>query len=225
MGDGQFLDIIFLAMVAAFVFFRLRGVLGRRTGQERQRGEGVQEGPEAKDNVVRLPDKNASDKDPETGAELWADSSPIGSGLAEIKIRDNDFDPNRFLEGSRLAYEMIVDSFAKENLDELGHLVTDQVLENFSAAIAKRSERGETLESSIVSIDKFDIVEARLRDEIAEITVKFTSQMVTVTRDSKGQPIPGQVFGEREVTDIWTFERNIHSPNPNWYLSETRSEN
>jgi predicted lipid-binding transport protein (Tim44 family) len=227
MGEGHFLDIIFLAMVAAFVFFRLRSVLGRRTGHERQRGEGFGNGGQGDDNVVRMPkrpsDAAAGEKTDTTG--LWAEESPVGAGLTQIKIADHNFEPESFLGGARAAYEMIVEAFAAGDQDALRGLLGDEVYGNFCAAIDERAARGETLESSIVAINKTDIVEARLNGQIAEVTVKFVSHMISVLRGADGEPAPGQMTGAREVTDIWTFARDTRSRDPNWQLVETGSEN
>jgi predicted lipid-binding transport protein (Tim44 family) len=226
MGEGHFLDIIFLAMVAAFVFFRLRSVLGRRTGHERQRGEGFGNGGQGDDKVVRMPKRPsdaAGEKADTTG--LWAEESPVGAGLTQIKIADHNFEPESFLAGARAAYEMIVEAFAAGDQDALRGLLGDEIYGNFCAAIDERAARGETLESSIVAIIKTDIVEARLNGQIAEITVKFVSQMISVLRGADGEPAPGQMTGAREVTDIWTFARDTRSRDPNWQLVETGSEN
>ena len=229
MGDGiQFLDIIFFAMVAGFIFLRLRSVLGRRTGNERQRPEGYGLGRRAErgeDNVVALPERAARAGHPtEADAKLWAEGSPVGAGLTQIKIADHNFDPATFLNGAKQAYEMIVDAFAKGDRETLRMLLADEVNENFTSAIEERERQGHKLETTIAAIKQADIVEARLDGKHAEVTIKFVSDMVSVTRDSAGEPVgaPGR---EREITDIWTFGRDTSSNDPNWLLVATRSEN
>ena len=226
MGDGFLLDIIFFAMVAGFIFLRLRSVLGRRTGNERQRPDGFGAGrpaPERRDdNVVALPDRGqAAAKGAD--AKLWAEDSPVGAGLTQIKIADHRFEPAVFLDGAKQAYEMIVAAFAKGDRDTLRMLLADEVYENFASAIAEREQQGHTLETTITAIKHADIVEARLEGRTAEVTVKFVSDMVSVTRDAAGEAVGGP-SREREITDIWTFARDTSNKDPNWLLVATRSE-
>ncbi|MDP6873715.1 MAG: Tim44/TimA family putative adaptor protein [Alphaproteobacteria bacterium] len=247
MGEGHFLDIIFLAMVAGFIFFRLRGVLGRRTGNERppherrqkqeaaqadERQKASQQGNE--DNVVALPDRGpvnqaeeaeAANARPQEEAALWAEDSPVGAGLTKIKLADHRFEPTAFTDGARGAYEMIVDAFAKGDRDALRPLLNDEVYENFVGAIDDREDKGQTLETMVVAINASEIVDAELKDKVAEVTVKFVSEMVTVTRDEDGEVLSDQPSGTREVTDIWTFARDTRDRDPNWQLIETHGEN
>ncbi|MFP6748123.1 MAG: Tim44/TimA family putative adaptor protein [Alphaproteobacteria bacterium] len=249
MGEGQFLDIIFLAMVAGFIFFRLRGVLGRRTGNERppeqpdEQQNGPGQGPAGDDNVVALPERGNFDPEAEAAdgsetdeqddddsvraeeeAALWAEDSPVGAGLTKIKLADHNFEPGGFAEGAKSAYEMIVDAFADGDRDALRPLLSDQVFENFTGAIDDRENEGHTLETKIVAINAAVIVEAELRGKVAEVTVKFVSEMISVSRDEEGEVLPDQPGGTREVTDIWTFARDTRSRDPNWHLIETDGE-
>ncbi|MBT3535245.1 MAG: Tim44 domain-containing protein [Rhodospirillaceae bacterium] len=256
MGEGHFLDIIFLAMVAGFIFFRLRGVLGRRTGNERpperpderQTPQHPGEPSGSDDNVVSLPDRGNTNPDAdddaaddadeheleddvsstiraEEEAALWAEDSPVGAGLTKIKLADHNFEPGNFAQGAKGAYEMIVDAFANGDRDALRPLLSDQVYENFAGAIDERENQGHTLETMIVAVNAAEIVEAELKDKVAEVTVKFVSEMVSVARDEDGETLPDQPTGTREVTDIWTFARDTRNRDPNWQLIETHGEN
>ena len=234
MGDGQFLDIILLAMIAAFVFFRLRSVLGRRTGHEQRPGSGGfglgRGGKKEEDdnNVVQLPDRADNGRSEELqkeDAKIWADDSPVATGLTQVKIADSSFEPSDFLGGARAAYEMIVTAFAEGDRDTLRNLLNDEVFDNFNGAIDSREEEGQTLDTSIVSIKGTDIIEAGLNGSVAEVTVKFSTEMISALRDSDGELLPGQMTSTRLVTDIWTFARDTKSRDPNWLLVETRSEN
>ena len=229
MGEGNFLDIILLAMVAGFIFLRLRSVLGRRTGHERQPSDSVRVGSSNDDKkVVQLPNRGRPDEDDARSAEearLWADDSPIGAGLTQIKIADHSFEPGEFIEGARSAYEMIVTAFAKGDRETLKMLLSPEVFQNFSAAIDDREEAGHTMETTVVSLNQADSVEAEVKGKSAEITVKFVSEMISVTRDGNGENLPGQSPVPREVTDIWTFARDVKARDPNWHLVETSSEN
>ncbi|MDE0942499.1 MAG: Tim44/TimA family putative adaptor protein [Alphaproteobacteria bacterium] len=255
MGEGHLLDIIFLAMVAGFIFFRLRGVLGRRTGNEPRPDQqpdhlskrAHDDDGEADDNVVSLSDRGrpvSNDDDPdspppppqeddaettntsqEEEAALWAEDSPVGAGLTKIKLADHNFEPSTFTEGARGAYEMIVDAFANGNRDALRSLLNDQTYENFVGAIEDREDKGHTLETTIVSLNAAEIVDAELKDKVAEVTIKFVSEMVAVTRDEDGEMLSDQLNGTHEVTDIWTFARDTRNRDPNWQLIETHGEN
>jgi len=227
MGEGSYLDIILLAMVAAFVFLRLRSVLGRRTGHERRRGDVVGTGASQGDNkVVQLPERNKADaaEANQEAAKVWADDSPAGAGLTRIKIADPSFEPGPFIEGARAAYEMIIAAYANGDRDSLRSLLADDVYDSFAGAIEAREQQGQTQESTIVSQDDAEIVAAELNDRIAEVSVKFTSQMSSAMRDDQGDLLPGQSTVPREVTDVWTFGRDTASRDPNWLLIETRSE-
>ncbi len=230
MGDGQYLDLLLLAMVAGFVLLRLRSVLGRRTGNERRPADSVSEVDEKSkdDNVIELPDRQDKDGDGEqttADASLWAEDSPVGAGLTEIKIADHGFEPEQFLSGSRAAYEAIVQAFARGDRETLGTLLSEEVYENFESALSEREDQHNSLESSIVSLDNADIVEARMNGRMAEVTVKIVAETISVLKDRDGELIDPAAAHPRHVTDIWTFARDTRSRDPNWRLIETRSEN
>ncbi len=243
MGTGiGLVDIVILALVGV-IFFRLFSVLGRRTGQERPPSDslGMTEGREkSDDNVITLPDRTSSleeqeqqeqqeqqeeqEEESSADAALWADDSPIGAGLAQIKIADHQFDPGPFVDGARAAYEMIVTAFAPGDHQTLRNLLSDEVYDNFASAIEAREAASETLETTITTMKAADIVDAGLDGKIAEVTVKFVSDMISVSRDDDGEVIGG-TSAEHEVTDIWTFGRDTGSRDPNWTLVATSSEN
>lgn len=220
MGDGgiQFLDIIFFAMVAAFLVLRLRSVLGRRTGAEKQRPDPLRRDQPApdrpgSDRVVELPRRPASG---DAGTEAQA-------GLIQIQLADRGFDPGTFLTGARAAFEMIVAAFAAGNKDQLRSLLSEEVYRNFAGAIDARAKKGETLQTTLVGIKSVTIEEAELRDSVAYVTTKIVSEQVNVTRDKSGQVVDGDPSHTTEVTDLWTFSRDTRASDPNWTLVETRS--
>ncbi len=228
MGDGQYLDLLLLAMVAGFVLLRLRSVLGRRSGNERRPDPAKQESDD--DNVIELPDrKNKTQEEAlaevEADASLWADDSPVGAGLTQIKIADHSFEPEEFLAGSRAAYEMVIQAFARADREALSNLVDEEVFENFDAAIADREAREETLETSIVSLRSAEIFEARMDGHMAEVTVKIVAETISAVKDRDGELVDPGSAHPRTVTDIWTFSRDTRSRDPNWRLCETRGEN
>lgn len=225
MNDGfQFIDIIFFAMVAAFLVLRLRSVLGRRTGNERP-NEGFMRGPTGPtvkngDNVVELPERRrgAAEGQPDPYA-----GTPIGAGIAEIRTADPSFAPDQFVEGARMAFEMILGAYALGDTKALKPLLATDVYRGFESAIAERTKAGETLESELISFKSVEIVEAEMEGRKALVTMKFVTEQVNAVRDAQGQVVDGDANRISEVVDIWTFGRDTRSRDPNWQLVATRS--
>jgi predicted lipid-binding transport protein (Tim44 family) len=225
--------IIFLAL-AVFIFLRLRNVLGQRTGRERPPYDipAARDAARVKDNVVTLPGRTA-DAAPAAPVEAvpttdrWKDLAEPGSALANgfdaIAEKDPSFDPRGFLGGARGAYEMIVTAFAQGDRRTLKDLLSSDVYEGFDAAIREREQRGEVAETRFVGIDKAAIVGAELRNRAAQVTVKFSSQIVSVTRDKTGTVVDGNPDKVTDVNDVWTFARDVSSRDPNWKLVATES--
>ena len=234
--------LLFLVL-AVVIFIRLRNVLGRRTGSERPpydpyaAPDAKRAGaPEANKPVVALPRGRSGRAPVETSGPSTEDiearlgrhatkDSPLGQSLAELMRADPAFDPGQFLDGAKAAYEMIVMAFAEGDEATLKQLLGTDVYEGFQRAIREREERGEKLESSLVGIDKTDIIEAEVKNRTAYMTVKFVSELISVTRDTDGEVVEGDPKKVREVTDIWTFARDLASKNPNWKLVATEAAN
>ncbi|MCW5730246.1 MAG: Tim44 domain-containing protein [Alphaproteobacteria bacterium] len=219
MGDGfQFIDIILLAMIAGFIVLRLRNVLGRRTGFEQRRPPATPGAPvePAEDNVLPLPDRRKLEQ-----AQKMLSSGPAADGLSRIKQADADFDPVDFIAGAKAAYEMIVGAFAHGDTAALKPLLSPDVFQSFAGAIAERNAADQTLTSTIIAIKSADIVEADLKGRVAEVTVKFVSDLINATHDATGKLISGSTTVPEEVTDIWTFARDLRSSDPNWTLVAT----
>lgn len=231
--------LLFLVL-AVVIFIRLRSVLGRRTGNERPPYEPYSrpEAEQASDGtVVALPrsrtagapvcnDAGPSAEELQERLERFATvDSPLGKSLTALIKVDPEFDPGQFLEGAKAAYEMIVAAFAEGDGKTLHQLLGEDVLDGFTRAISEREEKGETQQSTLVGIDKADIIEAELKSSEAYITVKFVSELITVTHDAGGEVVDGDPKKVREVTDIWTFSRDTVSQNPNWKLVATEAAN
>jgi predicted lipid-binding transport protein (Tim44 family) len=147
----------------------------------------------------------------------------LAAGLDAIARDDESFDAKHFLTGGRAAYEMIVTAFAEGDRRALKNLLSRDVYEGFDAAISEREKRGETVETRFVSIDRADVTGAELRARTAQITVRFVSKLVSVTRDRAGAAIEGSADKVTEVTDVWTFARDLSSRDPNWKLVATEA--
>ncbi len=231
--------IIFLAL-AVFIFLRLRSVLGQRTGRERPPYDPYSareaRSPVA-DKVVSLPPRPAAPADPVTPrpvetpptqpADRWKDiadaGSSVASGLDAIIAADSSFDAKHFITGARTAYEMIVTAFAEGDRRQLRNLLSREVYDGFDAAIGERERRSETAESRFVSIDGSTITAAELRGRTAQITVRFVSKLVSATRDRSGNVIDGSADKVTDVTDVWTFARDVSSRDPNWKVVATEA--
>jgi predicted lipid-binding transport protein (Tim44 family) len=235
--------LLFLVL-AVVIFIRLRNVLGRRTGNERPpydpytTPDAKRAGPpEANEPVVALPRGRPSrapvaetsvpsleDIEARLGRHAAKDS-PLGQSLTGLMRADPGFDPNHFLDGAKAAYEMVVMAFAQGDEATLTQLLGSDVYDGFQRAIRERETRGEKVESSLVGIDKADIIEAEVKNRTAYVTVKFVSELISVTRDAEGEVVEGDPKKVREVTDIWTFARDVSSKNPNWKLVATEAAN
>ena len=254
MSDGfQFYDIIFFALIAIFIILRLRGVLGRRTGQQRQRHpdrftrttEKAPEENQGQGEIVRLPDRSQPVREapPDMAADEPVTPHPVHAAtreadpdrdeavgglkaaLEQIRRADHDFAPRQFLGGAQAAFEMVVFAFAKSDTPTLRPLLGDDVYDEFAAAIRDRMAEGKVQETTIVALDEAEIISAEMRASTARVTVKFVSQQINVIRDKDGEEVGGDSSLIERVTDIWTFARNTRSSDPNWALIETSIPN
>jgi predicted lipid-binding transport protein (Tim44 family) len=229
--------LIFLAL-AVFVIWRLRSVLGQKTGNEQppfdpiSRREPPRPGAPAADgdNVVRLPGVNGADRAGTMTvppADRWKGiaepGSRIAQGLDEILRAEPQFDGRGFVDGSKAAYEMIVTAFANGDRKILKDLLSRDVYDGFERAIVERERRGEKVETTFVSIDRADVAGVEVRGTAAQITVRFLSKLITATRDAAGAVVVGSPDTVVDVTDVWTFARTLGSRDPNWQLVATEA--
>jgi predicted lipid-binding transport protein (Tim44 family) len=225
MSEGfAYIDILFFAMVAAFIALRLRSVLGRRTGHERRRSAGF--GPArpngAADNVVSLPDRSTAQAEAEASLAGLSDDG-VKSGLTQIRLADRRFDLQQFLTGARAAFEMTVEAFAAGDKATLRPLLADDVYAGFERAIDQREAAGQSFETQLTAVPLAEVVGAEMRDRLARVTVRFKSEQINLLRDAEGKILEGDPRTAEEVIDIWTFERDTTSADPNWILVETRT--
>lgn len=230
----DFTSLIFL-VVAVVIFWRLRSVLGTRTGNERPPFDptAAREKPtpiESGDNVITLPapqrsvDSEAQEERNSHIAEAAPAGSPLNAALKSIAAADASFDPKSFLDGARTAYEMIVTAYAGGDRATLKPLLAKDVFDGFAGAIADRDKRGERVDFTFVGIDRAEITHAALNQGTAEITVRFVAQLISVTRDRGNTIVDGDASKVTETSDVWTFARNLRSSDPNWTLTATEVE-
>jgi predicted lipid-binding transport protein (Tim44 family) len=225
MVNSQLLVILLIATVAGVILFRLYTVLGRRTGSERpprdrfQRVGGTAEKPTTNDNVVSLPDRRQG-----VGEAARQPEDPLARALLDIKLADRNFDSEHFLSGARHAYELIVAAFAAGDRAVLQPLLSDEVFNAFDQDIRAREAKQEKVEFTFVGFREVKIADAALKGTLADVTVSFGAQFISATTDANGQVIEGDAKAVRNVTDLWTFERNTRASDPNWRLIATSGE-
>ena len=220
MPSLPFLDIVLLAMAAGFLLFRLYTVLGRRTGNERQRDDlsRVPDSAPPKEAVL-APERAAARK----GTSDLPASGPVARALLEIKLADRAFDSAAFLAGARAAYELVVTAFARGERETLRPLVSDEVYATFEGSIVAREQHKQRVEFRFIALHTARITGAELAARNAEITVTFDSEFTLVTYDEAGAVVDGDPKTPHTVTDIWTFARDTRASDPNWTLVATAS--
>ncbi len=203
---------IIFAFLALFVLWKLRSVLGERTGFERN----------GDNNVAPFP---PSPPPPVANNVNWAEFAERGSsvwtGLDDISRAQPGFAPRTFLDGACAAYEMVVQAFSRGDEAVLHSLASEDVFASFKSALEQRKERGETLETTFVGFNSTKIVEARVERASAVIAVRFDSQFITATHDKTGAVIEGDPNKPSSIVDVWTFARRNDASGPNWTLVAT----
>lgn len=232
---------IVFALVAVIVIWKLRSVLGERTGSEKPPGANLfgRSPPPANgarpangngNNVVRLPSAAEPARPftpPSAAVDRWtgiaAPGSELANGLDAIAAADPSFSPRPFIEGAKIAYEAIVTAFATGERKTLQNLLAKDVYDSFAAALDERARRGEIVTSTFVSIDDATIEEADLNRRTARIMVRFTSKLITATHDGTGKLVDGSPDQVVDMNDVWSFARDTNAKDPNWKLVATES--
>jgi predicted lipid-binding transport protein (Tim44 family) len=218
-------EIVILAMIAAFLGLRLYAVLGRRPEQNeeplRRRVEQPDPASAPRALTPKLPELAQGAPRP---MPLLADNQiapRAESGIRLIIAADRRFDVSQFLAGSRGAYTMVLEAFWRGDKDELAHLCDGDVAAGFAGAIEARNAAGETLVSRLIRIEEARIVDATYAAPVARITVSFVADVASVTRDADGAVIAGSLDDAIETRDVWTFARDLTSRDPDWVVDET----
>ena len=213
------LEIVLLAMVAAFLGLRLYSVLGRRAEQEE---ESVPQRFDSDDKPAGM--VRPAPAAPVVAArpvELEGMMPAVERGIREIAAADSRFNISQFLEGARGAYRMVLEAFWKGDRETLRELCDDDVYQGFIAAIDAREAAGETLDNTLIRIEETRIHSASIDGRMARIAVLFIADIAAVTRDRDGNVIAGSLDDAIESRDVWTFSRNVSARDPNWLLDET----
>lgn len=213
----HFLDIIILVLIVVYIFSRLKNALGTRP--EHTKGTPLSEESAAKifDIIMKENERNAK----QTPQDITPDTklSPIEIEMKKIP----DFDSNKFIDGAKRAFEIIVTAFSKEDIETLESLVSPKLIKKFQEVLYQRKTEGITSETDLISIISAEITNLKItKNNVAKITVKFVSEQVNLLKNSNDKVIEGDENFVQNITDIWTFERNITSTNPNWLLTSTK---
>ncbi len=190
----EYIDIILLAMIAGFIFLRLRGILGKKTGHEEKIS-------------ASFPHEFSEGKKQEKLNEKSFD---------ENSKRD-------FLTGAKIAYEAIITNFSKGNMKEIKSLLDKKVFDQFDEALKERKKKGLISEATFIGINSADIKEYKLLNNIFEVTVDFVSEIISCVKDKEKKIISGDPDKIKKVHDIWKFSKDIRSTNPNWFVIDTQA--
>ena len=222
-ATGSFpVDLVLFGMIAAFLVLRLRSILGKRTGFERPPMPhqpppipSAAHGPIIEGRAEPLPPANKAAVIPEP-------ASPAGQTLVAMRAIDGSFEPAGFLAGVEKAFRMIVEAFAAGDRDTLRRLLADDTYLAFEHAIAARQTLGQVHTTEIRGIETMAIETVNLRGSVADVTVRIVSDQVSLTRDRAGAIMTG-AEAVTEITDLWTFERDLRQSDPTWRLVAARS--
>ena len=190
----EYIDIILLAMIAGFIFLRLRGILGKKTGFE-------------KDINSRFNEKTSEVK---TDVKLNFDTF-------DEKAK------NEFLKGAKIAYETIVTNFSKGKLKDIKSLLDISVYEQFNSAINERNSKNYSSETTFIGINSAEIKHHQQNQNMLEVTVKFVSEIISCIKDKENKIISGDPEKVKKVNDVWKFCKDSRSKNPNWLLVDTQA--
>tara|TARA_Y100000590_G_scaffold21193_1_gene24616 strand:+ start:5055 stop:5642 length:588 start_codon:yes stop_codon:yes gene_type:complete len=190
----EYIDIILLAMIAGFIFLRLRGILGKKTGFEKDISSSFpHDVPESKLSVKQ----NSETFDEDTKKE--------------------------FIKGAKIAYETIIKNFALGKLKEIKYLLDSNVYKQFDEALKERKSKNILSETTFIGINSAEIKEHSQNKNMLEVTVEFVSEIISCMKDKNNKIISGDPEKVKKVYDIWKFSKDIRSTNPNWFLIDTQA--
>jgi predicted lipid-binding transport protein (Tim44 family) len=219
-ASGGFpIDLILFGMIAAFLVLRLKGILGKRTGYERP-PQPIQ--PRETPRAVTQPREGPAQTAPASRHVLPEPLSALGQTLAGMKAIDRNFEPGPFIDGAEKAFQIIVRAFAAGDRAALRPLLGEETWKAFDFAIGEREKAGHTQVTEVRSIQAITIETAELTGTVASIGVRIVSDQVNMTQTQSGQVVNG-TDAVTEITDFWTFERDLAQANPIWHLVAARS--
>ncbi len=218
-SSGFPIDLVLFGMIAAFLVWRLRSILGKRTGYEHPPQPYVPPGAARRGPVI---DGRAEPAPAPSSRNLPDPASPAGQALLRMQAVDRSFVPGAFLDGAEKAFRMIVTAFANGDRGTLRNLLSDETYAAFEGAITAREAAGHRQRTEIRAIPGVSVDSAAIAGTVATIGVRFVSDQVSLTVDTAGTPVSG-TDAVTEITDLWTFERDLSKPDPAWRLISARS--
>ncbi len=225
MSEGMpYADLVILALIAGFVLLRLRNVLGQDDGSRPDFSSKTLD-LQADDTVVQITGRNdvrqetVKDEDDKLLAKIT--DGALRETLDSIKAADSSFSLTHFIQGARGAFEMVFDAFGKGDGVTLQMLLSQPLADEFMREYEARQKQERQIETTLVSIESTEITNAQLIGKIIRLTVRFTSEQVSIARDTKGAIIEGDPAHTSRTRDEWVFEREIGSRNPNWKITDT----
>ena len=219
-------DLIFFVLVAAFLIIRLRSVLGRRTGNEKKSKDiFIYQDTTLNDEKKKNVDENQSKKDKIYGKLSINKENNLKNSttLEKIYYFDRNFSPKKFLSGAKTAFQMIIESYAKGNINKIKYLLGDNVFSIFSTEIKSRARKKHVLEHTLILIKSAGIEKINVKYSIADIVVKFVSEQVNLLKNQKGKILKGNDEYVENHINYWTFSKNLKSNNQNWKLIVTKA--
>lgn len=224
-------DILLYVLIAAGLIFWLKSILGTTDDDDQDRpdksylfrdqdGDGAK--PKDGNNVVNL--------EALSGAafilprNVRIDNKTTENFLTDLSKSEPDFDLTHFSQNLENAFVIIIEAFAEGDLDTLEGLLMDDVYRAFAKTIKARDKKGESVETTVVSVEKVDITESDFKGDNLMVTVRFTAREICVIRNKAGEIISGDPERVTQMVDVWVFGRNMKSKTPEWYLHETRDD-
>ena len=206
-----YLDILIFAIIAVFLIFRLKNILGTKSGYE--------------DTNLQKDKKesNLSNVFPLDGMKNIQNQNKADKETLKIKKIDNTFDQIQFINGTQTFFKMVLEAFVKGDLNKVKEFIKPSVLKNFNDVIKERNKESETLIINLKTINKTEILSSEIKKTALRISVNFESFQIKALKDKEDNLIDGDLNKQILVKDIWVFERKIDSMNQNWTLIETKS--
>jgi len=212
------MDIIFFAAIAFFIFYKLNKQLGKVDEEEKKIIEAQQ--------VIKKQQQQSSfaiEADNQMNEKILNSLDVATKEIFNNILNRTNISAEFFVNGVKSAFEMIIKAFASADLETLKFLLSDKIFKGFESAIIQRKLAEKTLITNLISIEKVEIISALIFENNASVVIKIVSKQINYIIDSKGQTVEGKKDEINEITDIWTFKKDINSTNPNWFVSATSS--
>ena len=219
------MDILFFAAVAFFIFLKLNKQLGKVDEEEKKQIEAKV--AQRREEIAAIKGQIIQ-KITEISAEQTQSEEKILAPL-DVATRENlsnilsrcNLSAEFFVNGAKSAFEMILKAFSTADVETLKTLLSDNIYKGFEGAINARRSQEQTLVTNLIAIEKTEILSAALVGDVASVVIKFTSKQINYISDKNDQIVEGKKDEISELSDVWTFRKDVTSPNPNWVVSNT----